>query len=37
VDVSANARARLRLVTHLDVCAEDVDRVVALFEKVLAG
>jgi len=37
VDVSANARARLRLVTHLDVAAEDVDRGVAIFERVLAA
>jgi threonine aldolase len=31
VDVSANARHRLRLVTHLDISAEEIDRAVATF------
>jgi threonine aldolase len=37
VDVSANARARLRLVTHLDVSAADIDRAIAIFCEVLAA
>jgi threonine aldolase len=37
VDASANARARLRLVTHLDVSAADIDRAVAIFCEVLAA
>jgi threonine aldolase len=37
VDVSANARSRLRLVTHLDVSAADIDRAVAIFCEVLAA
>ena len=30
VDVSANAPSRLRLVTHLDLSADDIDRAVDL-------
>lgn len=36
VDVSANAPFRLRLVTHMDISASDIDCTIAIFRKLLA-
>jgi threonine aldolase len=36
VSVSSNARYRLRLVTHMDVSADDIERAIAIFRQVFS-